>query len=134
MEKATRGAGVTGRPTRFNSDDKGIAVAIQPYVHNPLGVARRGPLVPQGLTRAAPEPDLAGFAGELVTGSIHVGQGEHLVGRGILNDDRHEAVGIETNRFRHGLVTATRYRRCSTVEWFPDTLLATPVANRGTTV
>src|SRR4029079_3423462 len=90
-------AGVTGRPGRINQRHEGVAVAVVADLANVLNVPRARPLAPDLAPAAAVEMDLASLEGELQRLLVHVGEGEHLAGAGVLHHARHEAALIEAH-------------------------------------
>src|SRR5207247_5371762 len=88
--KARARAGVARRPGRLDEREDRVAVAIEAQRLDGLGVARRGPLVPQLLPRAAVEVQLAGLLRAAQGLRVHVGEREHLARAPVLDHARDE--------------------------------------------
>jgi hypothetical protein len=66
LVKTTALPGVTGHiPHLLHRHQQGVAVAIVADRPQALGMARGGPLVPEGLARTAPKPGFTGLEGFL---------------------------------------------------------------------
>src|SRR3954454_14010120 len=83
--------GVARGAVGLHQREHSVAVAVQAQRADLLGVARRRPLVPQLVARAAPEMQLTGRAGARQRLLVGVGQSEDLSRPPVLDDDRDEA-------------------------------------------
>src|SRR5205814_3277101 len=88
-------ARVARRPRRLDKREHGVVVAVVAQLAHALHVARRLPLVPPLLARAAPEPGLASRARASERLLVHVGHGEDLPRAPVLHDTRDEAAIVE---------------------------------------
>jgi hypothetical protein len=83
--EATALTRVAGGAGRLDQRQQRVLVAVVAQRLEAHDVAGGLPLVPQLLTRARPEPDLAGLARAPLRLLVHVGEREHLAGAGVLD-------------------------------------------------
>src|SRR5689334_74598 len=97
--EARGAAGMAGAGADLlHPDQQRILVAVDPHLDDALSVSRGLALAPELGARAAVVPRLAG--GERLRHRllVHVGEHEHLGGRGVGDDARNEARGVELGR------------------------------------
>src|SRR5437588_5143118 len=102
-------AGVAGAPPfLLDREEHGVAVAVVVRLPHPLPVARGLALAPVLLTGAAPEPAPPGGKGAAQRLIVHPRQLQHLAGAVLLDDGRHQPVGVERNLAQVTLVDSDR--------------------------
>src|SRR5207302_5482883 len=92
----------------FDHEQHGVAVAVVVRLPYPLPVARGLALAPVLLSGAAPEPAAPGGKGAAQRLLVHPRQLQHLAGALLLDDGRHQPVGIERNLAQVTLVDSDR--------------------------
>ena len=97
-------AGMAGRSGLGHAVQDGVAVAVHPDLANPLHVAGRLPLLPEGA--AGPAVVVGEAAGSGLPEGVPVGIGQHqdVAGPAFLCDDRNQSLGIELDGGQPGVV------------------------------
>src|SRR5208283_2579646 len=102
--EASARARVADHASAFNpnpAQDR-VAVTIGGGGDDPQAIARGLTLGPQLITRAAEERYIAVLQGHVECRPVHEAEHEHLAGRGVLHDGRHQASHlIEVDFHRH---------------------------------
>src|SRR3954454_1225672 len=94
-EEAGALAGVAGGGRPLDQSEQRVRIAVPAQLAHALDVARRLPLVPELVPRAAPEPGLAGLARASESLLVHVGNRQDLARVPVLDHTREQAVFAE---------------------------------------
>src|SRR4029078_9715305 len=88
-----------------------VLVSVDAHLHHALGVAALLALAPQLAARARPVMRFARLDGAGESLGVHVGEHEHLAGRGRGRDHGQETVGVEARREDRSLLAFGLARR-----------------------
>src|SRR5580658_6541785 len=92
-------AGVAVAPAELlDAQQQRVAVAVDPQLARVLDVPRGVALAPELLAAAAPVPDAPGLDREAERLLVHVGDAQHAVRVGVLDDDGHEPRRVEADQ------------------------------------
>src|SRR5947209_4491345 len=111
-EEAGALAGVARTPSLLlDHEEHSVAVAVVVRLPHPLPVARGLPLAPVLLAGAAPEPAAPGGERAAQCLLVHPAEHQHLTRALLLDDGRHQAVGVERDLAEVVLVDSDRRGR-----------------------
>ena len=88
---------MAGGAGRLDQRDERVAVAVVAELAQPLEVAGGRALVPDLLAAAAVEVHLPRLQGQAQRLLVHVGEGQHLAGAGVLHHARDQPALVEAH-------------------------------------